>query len=108
MINPKDLINKLTVGELCLTAENYYKSISDPTAQMAKPFSSLLEAPELLQNMGLLLSELHLGKTMTVLEFGAGACWFSRFLNQLQCQTISCDTSKTALELASDCLQNSQ
>ncbi|MBL7061071.1 MAG: class I SAM-dependent methyltransferase [Actinobacteria bacterium] len=99
MINPKDLIKKLTVEELCLTADNYFKSISDPTPQMAKPFSFLLETPELLQNMGLLLSELRLGKTMTVLEFGAGTCWFSRFLNQLQCQTISCDASKTALEI---------
>jgi SAM-dependent methyltransferase len=99
MINPKDLINSLTVEDLCLTAENYFKTISDPTPQMAKPFSSLLECPEMLQNMGLLLSGLRLGKTMTVLDFGAGTSWFSRFLNQLQCQTISCDPSETALAI---------
>jgi SAM-dependent methyltransferase len=99
MINPKDIINTLTVEELCETADDYFKSIVDPTPQMAKPFSSLIEGPEILQNMGFLLSGLRLGKTMKVLEFGAGTCWFSRYLNQLQCQTISCDASKTALEI---------
>jgi len=99
VINPKDIINKTSVEELCLAADNYFKSITDLIPQISKPFSSLIETPALLQNMGILLSELHLGKTMVVLDFGAGTCWFSRFLNQLQCQTISCDVSKTALEM---------
>jgi ubiquinone/menaquinone biosynthesis C-methylase UbiE len=99
MINPKDIINKFTVEEMCQTADGYFKSISDPTPQMAKPFNSLIEAPEMLQNMGLLLSGLRLAKTMTILEFAAGTCWFSRYLNQAQCITISCDASKTALEI---------
>lgn len=99
MINPKDVIKMFSVEELCQTADDYFKSISNPTHQMAKPFSSLVEAPEILINMGLMLSGLHLGKTMTVLEFAAGTCWFSRYLNQMQCCTISCDVSKTALEI---------
>ena len=99
MINPKDIIKKYTVEELCQTADEYYKSISDPTHQIAKPFSSLMEAPEMLQNIGLLLSGLKIAKTMTILEFAAGTCWFSRYLNQLQCRTISCDVSNTALEI---------
>ena len=99
MINPKDIIERFTTEELCQTADNYYKSISDPTVQMAKPFSSLTEAPQILKNMGLLLSGLRLGKTMTILDFAAGVCWFSRFLSELHCQTISCDVSKTALEI---------
>ena len=99
MLNPKDLIKTLSVEELCETAEAYFKSIRDPTQQMGKPFSSLSESPEILQNMGLMLSGLYLGKTMTVLDFAAGTCWFSRFLNQLGCQTISCDASQTALEI---------
>lgn len=93
------MIETLSVEELCQTADAYFKSICDPTPQMGKPFSSLIEAPEILQNMGHILSGLHLGKTMTVLEFAAGTCWFSRFLNQLQCRTISCDVSETALEI---------
>ena len=99
MISPKQLAEKTSIEHLCRTANNYFKSLSDPTPWMIKPFSSLVEAPELLQNIGLLLSGLHLGKTMTVLDFGAGPCWFSRILSQLQCQTISCDVSDAALEI---------
>lgn len=99
MINPKDIINEKSVEELCLTADNYFKSISDLIPQIGKPFSNLIEAPALLQNIGILLSELHLGKTTVVLDFGSGTCWLSRFLNQLQCQTISCDVSEAALKM---------
>ena len=98
-IDPQDMIDRLTVEDLCVTAENYFKSIPDPTPQMAKPFNSVLEASIELQNLGVLLSGLHLGQTMTVVDFGAGSCWLSRFLTQLQCQTISCDVSETALEI---------
>lgn len=99
MINPKDLIEKLSIEDLCKTADDYFKSIYDPTPQMGKPFSCLVEAPDMLRSMGELLSGLYLGKTMTVLEFAAGTCWFSRYLNQLRCKTISCDVSETALEI---------
>lgn len=99
MINPKDIINERTVEELCITADNYFRSISDLIPQISKPFSNLIETPALLQNIGILLSELQLGKTMVVLDFGSGTCWLSKLLNQLQCQTISCDVSETALEM---------
>ena len=99
MIDPKQLVRETSVEQLRRTADDYFKSLADPTPWMIKPFSSFVEAPELLQNIGLLLSGLHLGKTMTVLDFGAGSCWFSRMLSQLQCQTISCDVSDTALEI---------
>jgi len=89
MISQRTVIKNNSVEELCQTAENYFKSIPDPTPQMAKPFRSLFEAPEKIQNLGLLLSGLNLGRTMTVLDFGAGTCWLSRFLNQLQYRTIS-------------------
>jgi len=105
MINPKDIIKKYTVEELCQAADDYFKSISDPTHLMAKPFSSLQETPGMLQNLGLLLSGLKLAKTMTVLEFAAGTCWFSRHLHQLQCKTISCDVSNTALEIGKHLFQ---
>lgn len=99
MIDPKEIIEKFTVEELCETADNYFKAIPDPTPLMAKPFNTFIETPTMLQNMGLLLSGLQLAKTMTVLEFAAGTCWFSRYLNQAQCITISCDVSETALEI---------
>ncbi|WP_017302682.1 class I SAM-dependent methyltransferase [Spirulina subsalsa] len=99
MINPKDIIKNISVEDLCKTADLYFKSIQNPIPQMGKPFSSIIEAPEILYNMANILSGLHLGKTMTILEFAAGTCWFSRYLNQLQCQTICCDVSETALEI---------
>lgn len=98
-IDPKQLADDATLDHLRSTADNYFKSLTDPTPWMTKPFSSVFEAPELLQNIGLLISGLRLGKTMTVLDFGAGSCWLSRILNQLQCQTISCDISQEALEI---------
>jgi len=98
-INPKQLIRTLSVEDFCRTADEYYRAIVDPTPQMAKPFSSFTDAPQLLCNLGLMISGLKLGKSMLVLDFGAGTCWLSRFLNQLQCATISVDASITALEI---------
>jgi SAM-dependent methyltransferase len=99
MIDPKDVIKKYTVEELCATAEQYFHLVSDPTPLMSKPFSFLNETPEALQNLGLLLSGLQLGRTMKVLDFGAGTCWLSRVLTQLNCETICCDPSPTALDI---------
>jgi hypothetical protein len=86
MIDPKDVMRRYSVEELNETADAYFRRLSDPTPLMSKPFTFLHEAPEALQNLGLLLSGLHLGKTMTVLDFGAGTCWLSRFLAQLICR----------------------
>ena len=99
MIHPKDLIDNVTVEELCLSAEKYFQSKPELTSITAKPFSSLDDAPLMLQYLGHLLSGLHLRKGMTIVDFGSGACWLSRYLNQLQCRTISCDPSETALEI---------
>ena len=99
IIDPKQLIDSLGVEGLCKTAEEYYQKIPDPTPQMAKPFSHLPETPEMLCKLGALLAGLRLGKSMHVLDFGSGPCWLSRFLNQLQCSTVSVDPSSTALNL---------
>jgi ubiquinone/menaquinone biosynthesis C-methylase UbiE len=106
MITPKKLMEELTIEDLCNTAESYYKNISDPTPQMAKPFSSFTDAPHLLCNLGLMISGLKLGKTMLVLDFGAGTCWLSRFLNQLGCSTICVDASITALNIGKKLFNN--
>jgi SAM-dependent methyltransferase len=99
VIDPKDVIQRYSVEELCETADGYYRAVTDPAPLMSKPFTFLHEAPEALQNLGLLLAGLQLGKTMTVLDFGAGTCWLSRFLTQLNCQAICCDASPAALEI---------
>ncbi len=98
-IDPKALMQDLSVAELCETAERYYAELPDCTHVLSKPFGSLLEAPVLLPRISPFLAGLRLGKSMTVLDFGAGTCWLSRLLNQLQCATISVDPSRTALEL---------
>ncbi|HET7220992.1 MAG TPA: class I SAM-dependent methyltransferase [Vicinamibacterales bacterium] len=99
VIRPEDVIARYSLEELCETAEEYYRRVPDPLPHMAKPFGAVQEAPEMLENLGLLLSGLQLGKTMTVLDFGAGTCWLSRCLTQLTCQVICVDTSTTALKL---------
>ncbi len=99
LIAPEQVIQKYTVAELLATADQYYKRVTDPTPLMIKPWSFLHETPDLLRSLGLLLSGLHLGKTMTVLDFGAGTCWLSRCLAQLNCRPICCDASEAALEI---------
>jgi SAM-dependent methyltransferase len=99
MINPKDVMRRYSVEEFAQTAEQYYRVVDDPTPLMSKPFTFLNHAPLALQNLGLLLDGLQLGKTMTVLDFGAGTCWLSRFLTQMNCQAICCDVSATALDI---------
>jgi ubiquinone/menaquinone biosynthesis C-methylase UbiE len=99
LIDPTSVIQRLPVEALCETADKYYLSILDPTEQMGKPFSNPLDAPEMLINLGQLLSGLQLTKSMTVLDFAAGTCWLSRYLNQMQCATISLDASRAALAI---------
>jgi ubiquinone/menaquinone biosynthesis C-methylase UbiE len=106
MIKPADIIAKYSVEELAQSAEEYFAAIQDPTEQLAKPFSNPNYAPELLQSVGQLLAGLRLSKTMTVLEFAAGTCWLSRYLTQMQCQTISCDVSPSALKLGEQLANN--
>jgi SAM-dependent methyltransferase len=98
-IDPQEVMRRYTVEELSETADEYFRRIPDPTPLMCKPFAFLHETPEMLQNLGLLLSGLHLGKTMTVLDFGAGTCWLARLLTQLDCRVVCCDTSPAALEI---------
>ncbi len=98
-IKPAEIIARHSVEELIETADEYYRGIADPTALMSRPFAYLHETPVMLQNLGALLAGLQLGKTMTVLEFGAGTCWLSRCLAQLNCQPICCDASTAALDI---------
>ena len=99
MIDPQDVIAKLGIDGLCESAERYFQQVNDPTPLMAKPFMNLMETPGMLYHLGLLLAGLKLAKTMTVLELGAGTCWLSRLLTQLQCAAIAVDPSPTALQI---------
>ena len=99
LIKPEDVIKKLGVEGLCQSADEYFKNITDITPLMTKPFHGVAEGAYLLCKLGVMLSGLRLGKGMTILDFGAGSCWLSRFLNELSCATISLDPSPKALEI---------
>ena len=99
LIKPEDIIKELGIEGLCRSAEDYFKNIADPIPLLAKPFHNIYDGPPLLCKLGLLLSGLRLGKSMTILDFGAGSCWLSRFLNEMSCATISLDPSPSALKL---------
>lgn len=97
LIDPKERIAACSVEQLCASADRPHAGITDPVPLMAKPFGNLVEAPDNLYNLGLLLTGLHLARTMRVLDFGAGTCWLSRCFAQLGCATVSVDPSPAAL-----------
>ncbi len=99
-IDVKRLIANSSVNELNSAAEQYFASLSDWEEHLAKPFSRPAEMPSLLANVATLLHGLQLTPGMTVVEFGAGTGWLSRWLTQLGCRVILLDVSFTALRIA--------
>lgn len=81
-------------------AEAYFTSLSGWEHHLAKPFSQMEETPTLLMSVAVLLQALRLTPGMTVLEFGAGSGWLSRFLTQMGCRVVLLDVSPTALRIA--------
>lgn len=81
-------------------AEAYFASLKTWDHHLAKPFSQVEETPTLLASVAVLLHALRLTPGMTVLEFGAGTGWLSRFLTQMGCRAILLDVSPTALRIA--------
>ena len=99
-VDASALSSTLTVEELARTADDYYKTtIQFADRYLAKPFADPRDSPDLLGSFAHLLSGLRLVPGMTVLDFGAGACWTTRCLTQLGCEAIALDVSATALEL---------
>jgi SAM-dependent methyltransferase len=94
------LSSTLSVEELARTADDYYKTtLQFADRYLAKPFADPRDSPDLLGSFAHLLAGLRLVPGMTVLDFGAGACWTTRCLTQLGCEAIALDVSTTALEL---------
>lgn len=98
-IDAAALAASLTNEELAAKADELVLSMGDPTALLAKPCSTLIEAPEVLTCFGMLLGALAPLPGMTVLDFGAGSCWTSHYLAQLGCRVIAMDLSKAMLDL---------
>jgi SAM-dependent methyltransferase len=99
----------LTAGtsaeELNRAAEEYFSGLTDREHHLTKPFSQPHETPALLTSMAAVLQGLNLAPGLTVLEFGAGTGWLSRYLTQLGCRTILLDVSPTALDIARELYQ---
>lgn len=98
-IDVQRLIAETSLDDLNRLAEGYFARITDWNFHLTKPFGSIEEAPQLLINFAVVLQGLNLCPGMTVLEFGAGTCWASRYLTQLGCRVIATDVSATALRM---------
>jgi SAM-dependent methyltransferase len=99
-IDVRELIARTSIDDLNRTAEQYFASLADWEHHLAKPFSKPDETPPLLIDVATVLQGLRLTPGATVLEFGAGTGWLSRFLTQLGCRVILLDVSPTALRIA--------
>jgi SAM-dependent methyltransferase len=99
-IEVEKVIAGSSIDELNRAAEQYFVSLTDWEEHLAKPFSQPVEMPSLLANVATLLHGLRLTPGTTVLEFGAGTGWLSRWLTQLGCRVILLDVSPTALQIA--------
>ena len=97
-----DAVSDAEIDMYNRSAEAYFTSLADWEHHLAKPFSQAEETPTLLMSLAVLLQALRLTPGMTVLEFGAGSGWLSRFLTQMGCRVLLLDVSPTALRIARD------
>jgi SAM-dependent methyltransferase len=98
-VDAAELVKTVTVEELAERAEGYFRAVENPDMLLTKPLKDVSETPDLLVTFGQVLRGLRPLPGMTVLDFGAGTCWTSRFLTQLGCRVKAFDVSPTALEL---------
>ena len=99
-VEARALSATMSVEALARTADDYYRTtLQFGDRYLAKPFADPRDTPDLLGSFAHLLAGLHLVPGLTVLDFGAGACWTTRCLTQLGCAAIALDVSPTALEL---------
>jgi SAM-dependent methyltransferase len=80
-------------------AEQYFVRFEHPAFLLGKPFADETGFPRYLFSLGVLLQALRVRRSDVVVEFGAGSCWVSHFLNRFGSKTISIDVSQTALDL---------
>lgn len=99
-VDVQALIANTSLEDLNRSAEEYFSTLTDWEHHLAKPFSTPDETPALLVDIAALLQGLRPAKGATVLEFGAGTGWLSRYLTQLGCHAILLDVSPTALRIA--------
>jgi len=101
-IDVRKLMQELGVEGCLEQAEEYFAAVTDWRYHLSKPFFSAHEAPVLLQRFAHLMQGLQLLPRMTVIDFGAGSCWMSRMLTQLDMKVIALDVSQTALNMGQE------
>jgi len=101
-IDVRRRMKEWSVEELCETAEEFFARVDNWDYFHAKPFAAANETPELLINFAQVVRGLKLLPDMTILDFGAGSCWTSRFLSQLGVRVIAVDVSATALKIGEE------
>ena len=97
---PAESVSDADIDQWNRAAEEYFAALPTWDHHLAKPFSQVEETATILASTAVLLQALQLSPGMTVLEFGAGTGWLSRFLTQLGCRTLLLDVSATALRIA--------
>jgi ubiquinone/menaquinone biosynthesis C-methylase UbiE len=102
IIDVQQLLRGTSIEEFNRLAEEYFARENDWTYYLAKPFGSIDEAPQLLINLAVTLQGMALFRGASVLEFGAGTCWASRYLTQLGCRVTAVDVSPTALAIGQE------
>jgi glycosyltransferase involved in cell wall biosynthesis/SAM-dependent methyltransferase len=101
-IDVRQRMKEWSVEELCETAEEFFARLDNFDYLHAKPFAAVNETPELLINFAQVLRGLKLLPDMTIVDFGAGSCWTSRFLSQLGLRVIAVDASSSALKIGAE------
>ncbi len=94
-VEQRDLVRR--TEEYNGAAERYFAEYRHPQFLIDKPFSDAPDFAAHLIAVGVLVAAARLRPGDTVVEFGAGSCWLSHFLNRFGCRTISVDVSETAL-----------
>ena len=101
-IDVRQRMKELSVEDLCATADTFYARLDNWDYLHAKPLASASETPDLLINFAHVVHGLNLLPDMTIVDFGAGACWTSRFLSQMGMQVIAVDVSAAALKIGEE------
>lgn len=82
-----------------------YFGIQDLPGLMSKPFTEPEVAAYTLIRFAHLLQGLEIIPGVTVLDFGAGTCWTSRWLTQLRCKVVALDVSPRVLGIGQELYQ---
>ena len=99
LIDVREFKKTVTVEDLNRTAEAYFARLKNWDFHHALPLWHPAGAPNQLNNFAQVLHGLQLLPGMTVVDFGAGSCWASRWLTQMGMKAIALDVSPTALKI---------